>query len=210
MTGQSSTTGAPEQGATSSTVETVDVAAMQKRLAHMEAEAARAFEARDKAKAELRAVRGELKVSADADQQALAQSGKWQELAEKYKTQLDELLPVAEKYTAYRQRVGEQAKAKVEALPEDMRDLVPEGLDPEATVSFVDKLTARLASANAPTPTGPSVPPAHAPTAGLNLGAIINASPAERARALLEMKRSNPEQYNQLTMSASNLLRGGG
>lgn len=70
--------------------------------------------------------------------------------------QLGELDPMRERLTAYEQREAERRKARMEALPDDLRELIPDGLDGDPLDTLLGKLEARAAAAPAPKPKPPA------------------------------------------------------
>lgn len=89
---------------------------------------------------------------ADAERKAAEEAGKHRELYEGLKPKYEEALT---KLTAYEQReqarieaVQQRNAARIAALPDDLRDLVPEGLDPDATTAQIERLEARARKAD--------------------------------------------------------------
>lgn len=85
------------------------------------------------------------------DEEAAAKRGEFEKLYTELKAETD---PLREKLTAYQQR--EQARTEalnkanaeaLEALPEDLRGLVPDGLNPEAKAAQIRKVAAMVGEA---------------------------------------------------------------
>jgi len=103
-----------------------EAAARRKRLDDMEAEHQKAQEAR------------------------LVEEKRWQELAEQRAAKLAELEPVAEQVKEIREALDATVKARIERLPEDVRDLVPDFGDPRKTLDWLNANEQRLMRPLAP------------------------------------------------------------
>jgi len=77
----------------------------------------------------------------EADDERLAEQGKWQELAEQRQTLLDELqgkYDTLKKGVEHRLRdVAKLNKDEIGSLPEEFQALIPPGLDPDATAAQI-------------------------------------------------------------------------
>ncbi len=130
------------------------------------------------------------------DEEAAAKRGEFEKLYTELKAETD---PLREKLTAYQQR--EQARTEalnkanaeaLEALPEDLRGLVPDGLDPEAKAAQIRKVAAMVGDA----PSGGFAPRGRQKTES-------DAIPAEyREQAAREAQRygMDPKRYYKLRM----------
>lgn len=94
--------------------------------------------------------------AADRDRQKaeaarLETDQKWEQAAQTYKKQLDDLQPKAARLAEMEQVLKDSAQKRIDALPKQWRGLVPEYDDPAKTLAWLD--------ANAATLTLPAVPP---------------------------------------------------
>ena len=115
-------------------------------------QAAKAAEAKKRQAAEQRAAELEQRLAEfeaaqqKREEEAAAKRGEFEKLYTDLKAQFD---PLTEKLSAYEKREQERTEAltkanaeALEQLPENMRALVPEGLDPEAKAAQIRKLAA--------------------------------------------------------------------
>lgn len=120
-------------------------------------QAAKAAETKKRQAAEQRAAELEQRLAEieaaqkKRDEEAAAKRGEFEKLYTDLKAETD---PLREQLTAYQQR--EQARTEalnkanaeaLEALPEDLRGLVPDGLDPEAKAAQIRKVAAMIGEA---------------------------------------------------------------
>lgn len=71
-------------------------------------------------------------------QKQLEEQNRFKELYEQATARISELEPFQERYTSYEQQVSERNTARIEAIPEAMRSLVPEYDDPFRMQSWLD------------------------------------------------------------------------
>jgi len=90
------------------------------------------------------------RAQSEADQKRLEDEKRYQELADKYKAELDQVRPVAGQVDDYKAALKETAAAQIALLPEDVRDLVPEYPDPRDTLTWLNKNAAKLKRPLAP------------------------------------------------------------
>jgi hypothetical protein len=101
------------------------------------------------AAAEIKALRAEaakyrkereaaVKAQADADAARLAEQGKYKELYEATQARLSEFEPLKERYDTVISQVQAANEARIKAIPETMRSLVPEYDDPLKTAAWLD------------------------------------------------------------------------
>ena len=74
----------------------------------------------------------------EREEDELKEQDKWQALAEKRKTAVDELTPYKEKYEAVLAAMEQRNTARVEALPDGMKSLVPDYDDPTKLSTWLD------------------------------------------------------------------------
>lgn len=83
-------------------------------------------------------------MQANAEEERLAKKQEWQELAEKRKQEIEALRPFQEKYQAMLDATAARNKERIEAIPEEMRSLVPEYDDPAKLGQWLDANWDRL------------------------------------------------------------------
>lgn len=88
------------------------------------------------------------------EEQRLVDQKKWQELAEKRKRELEEALGYKERLNGMLATLAERNAARIEQVPEDMRNLIPEYDDPAKLAQWLDTSWAFLTSAK---PAAPSL-----------------------------------------------------
>lgn len=103
-----------------------------------------------------------------AEEMAMAEQGKYKELAEQRLAEIESLKARAAKADAYEQQAAETLRKRIAALPEHVRGAVPEYDDPLKTVAWLD---ANAAVLSLPTP-----PPTDAGVRG-----AVPATPAKAA-----------------------------
>ena len=81
---------------------------------------------------------------AKAEEERLAKKQEWQELAEKRAQEIEALRPYQEKYAAVLESMRARNKERIEAIPEEMRSLVPEYDDPAKLAQWLDANWERL------------------------------------------------------------------
>jgi len=79
-----------------------------------------------------------------AEAAALAEQGKWKELAEKRQQELDDLKGKADKVDGYEKTLKENLDAQLAEIPEEMRKLVPSELTTSQQLSWISKNKAVL------------------------------------------------------------------
>ena len=122
-----------------------------------------------------------------AEEERLAKKQEWQELAEKRAAEVEALRQYQEKYQAMLDAMSERNKQRIEAIPEDMRSLVPEYDDPAKLSQWLDANWERL---NAK----PLVPSLNGGAGNVQVrGKQVTLSDAEIAIA--EKMGLTPEQY---------------
>lgn len=101
------------------------------------------------AAAEIKALRAEaakyrkeradaLKAQEKADAERMAEQGKYKELYESTQSRLAEVEPLRERYEAVISQVQATNEARIKAIPETMRSLVPEYDDPLKVAAWLD------------------------------------------------------------------------
>ena len=83
---------------------------------------------------------------------ALREQNQFKELAEQYGTEVQQLKPFQERYTALSTLLGDQIKAQVKDWPKEVKDLLPDNDTPiedryaqvQKLQAFVDKLQAQI------------------------------------------------------------------
>ena len=73
-----------------------------------------------------------------AEEERLAKSSQWQELAEKRAQELAALTPIKERYEAMLTALAESNKKRIDQVPEHLRSLVPEYDDPARVAAWLD------------------------------------------------------------------------
>lgn len=113
-----------------------------------------------------------------AEELALAEQGKYKELAEQRLAEIESLKARAAKADAYEQQAADTLKRRIEALPEHVRGAVPDYDDPLKTVAWLD---ANAAVLSLPTP-----PPTDAGVRGAVVARPVplSAQEVEMARAM--------------------------
>lgn len=84
------------------------------------------------------------------NEKRLQDQQEWQKLAEQYKSELEQVKPLAQRVNEFEEALRNTAAAQIEQLPEDMRPLVPEYDDPRQTLDWLNKNAARLMRQPAP------------------------------------------------------------
>lgn len=91
----------------------------------------------------------------EAEQKRLEEQGKWQQIAEAQKAELESLKPAAEQLTALYDTMLKDIEAEVEDWPEEVQALMPPADDPQARISAMPRLRPLVAKLTAtPAPTG--------------------------------------------------------
>ena len=111
---------------------------------------------------------------AQREQEALAEQGRWKELAEKRQAELDKLSPYQQRAEQLEATLRAANEARINRLPENMRGLVPTEYAPEKLASWLDTNAALLVR---PTP------PATDAGAGGSGGGTVIVTDADRAQA---------------------------
>lgn len=73
------------------------------------------------------------------EEQELAEQQKWRELAEKRERELSEYKPFKDQYESMLESTRESNQRRIEAIPENMRSLVPEYDDPARLSRWLDQ-----------------------------------------------------------------------
>lgn len=84
------------------------------------------------------------------EQAKLADEKQWEALAGKYKTQIDELAPRADRLDAMEQFVRDMAQKRIDALPTQWQNAVPEFSDPLQTLDWLEKSAPLMAQTPPP------------------------------------------------------------
>jgi hypothetical protein len=165
------TTATPEGGATTSTAEaggTTDAGtAAASTTAYWEQEAKKSFAKRDELAAKVKVMEGVRQEAERTGMEKDAQQGKF-EVA--YKKLLDKQVALeakaksADTLEAY---VNQQVETRMATLPEDLRDVIPEGLAAVDRLSLIYKLAAHTTTTKKP-----ADPPAPTTTAPANAGSV--------------------------------------
>lgn len=110
-----------------------------------------------------------LEAQKQADEAAKKEQGKYEELYSTAQKEADGLKSKAETFEQRTQAletlISEMLKAKLEALPEEYRDIIPDDLSPEAKLGWIEKATAKglFGAKKASQPIGdPTNPPKNA------------------------------------------------
>ena len=90
----------------------------------------------------------------EAEDARLAKDNEWEELAGQRATEIEELTPYRQKYNTMLESVAESNTKRIEAVPENMRSLVPEFEDPLKTAAWLDANSQMLTKPLAPTVNG--------------------------------------------------------
>lgn len=85
-----------------------------------------------------------------AQQQRLAEEGKWKELAEARAAELAGLTPFKERADTLEQMIRASNSARINTVREDMRALIPVDYPPEKLATWLDANIARLTTPPAP------------------------------------------------------------
>lgn len=157
----SDTTAPPDGGATSSTADAGGQTPEQ-RNAFLEAEARKAYEARDAAKARVRELEAHHKTAQQEEAKRAAESGQWKEAYDKLLAQWEEAAPRLKELETLAPYFGERVDAALAALPEDLRDAIPSHLSAVDKLRLAEKLTAHTTKK----PAAPPVPQTPGPTGG--------------------------------------------
>lgn len=99
---------------------------------------------------ELQQLRDELKELQDFRQKSLEQQGQYQTIAEERAKKITELQREAELRKKYEALVQNQVDSALAQLPEDSRDLLPEGLTLDQQLTLLNKLVPKLTRPPAP------------------------------------------------------------
>jgi hypothetical protein len=97
-----------------------------------------------------KALTAEQLAAREREQSRLAEQGKWQELAESRAKDLNEALPYKERVQDLEAMIREGNEARIKAVPENMRALIPMDYPPERLARWLDANAALLIPRNAP------------------------------------------------------------
>jgi len=89
----------------------------------------------------------EQKAAAD---KRLAEQNEWKTLAEQHAARIAELEPLAQAAKSAQEALAATVQARIERLPEDVRDMVPDFEDARKTLAWLDANEPRLISPVAP------------------------------------------------------------
>ena len=90
------------------------------------------------------------KAAADADAARLAEQGKYKELWEKSQAQLNEYEPMKARLSELTERTQQANEARIKAIPDSMKGLVPEYDDPFKLSAWLDANSAVFQKPQAP------------------------------------------------------------
>lgn len=85
-----------------------------------------------------------------AEEKRLAEQQEWQKLAEARAARIAELEPLAQRVKEAQEALAATVKARVDRLPEDVRDMVPDFGDARKTLEWLDANEGRLLKPIAP------------------------------------------------------------
>lgn len=195
-----STTGMPEAGDQSTTGEpegSTDIAALQRRLEYLEADANKARAARDKAKAKARELEIAQQSALQSQAQRLAEAGEYREAHDQLAKQLADAQPRLQRLDELEAYVQTQVANARDALPEALRDSIPESMAPTEQLKLIEALKAHTQKI---TPKAPPVAPAGS---GPAVDIMSISSPLERQKAINAMTK---EQRSELAKTLSGKL----
>lgn len=86
----------------------------------------------------------------EAERKRLADQQQWKELAEKLQADMAALRPQVDAAQAYRDTIAATVEARIKAVPEQMRSLVPAFDDPAKTLQWLDANAAVLSTPRPP------------------------------------------------------------
>ena len=86
----------------------------------------------------------------EAERKRLADQQQWKELAEKLQADMAALRPQVDAAQAYRETIAATVEARIKAVPEQMRSLVPAFDDPAKTLQWLDANAAVLTTPRPP------------------------------------------------------------
>lgn len=82
-------------------------------------------------------------------EEQLKEQGKWKEVAEERAKKLAELQPKAEKLDSYEQTLQKILDREVEELPDDFKDVIPDGLSTQQKLDWLAKNKSKFMKADA-------------------------------------------------------------
>ncbi len=107
-----------------------------------------------KANAEAARYRNELRTyqteTEKQNQKDLAEQGRWKDLYEQAKPTLESASQMKDRLALLEGAIVQRNEARVQAIPEDLRDMVPEYADPVQLEQWLDKNASRLTRSAAP------------------------------------------------------------
>lgn len=132
--------------------------------------------------------KAEAEQRAREEQERLAQQQEWQKLAELRARELEELKPKAERLDTLEAFMRSTVEARIEALPEQYRTLVPDYDDPVKTLAWLDANASKLSA--------PRPPATDAGVRGDSGATLPKLTDIERE--LARMAGMTPEQYAEI------------
>lgn len=118
------------------------------------------------------------KAQEKAEADRLAEQGKFKDLYEKTQTDLQKRTTEAEQASAYRDAFKASLDARVAQIPEGMRSLVPDSMEPIALSQWLDKNAALLSNRKPP-----PMDPGAGGSGAAGGGKVLPATPADIAMA---------------------------
>lgn len=144
-------------------------------------EAQKAIAKRDELKARLRNLEAKEKEAQQVAAQQAAQQGQYKEAYEAILAKYEAVVPALGEHEAMSAYFSERVERAVEALPDDLRDAVPESLSPVERLKLAERLSSHITKK----PAAPPVPNTPAPQPG-------SSAPPYGTPEYLEWMRSAP------------------
>lgn len=114
-----------------------------------------------------------IKAMEDAQRKRLEETGNYAEVAKRYQSELESLKPIAERAQSLEAIIRESNEARLGAIPESYRNLVPTDYAPEKLQAWLNANESLLKRAPAPS---------------LDAGAGANSAPSDSVRLTAEQK----------------------
>lgn len=172
-------TAVPEGGATDSSA--ADTGATNN--VYWEAEARKAFEARDSLKAKLREYEARERSQSEADAKRAAEAGEYKSAYEKALAQLEQATGKLRDYEIASAFIAEQLDTARGGLPDEMREVIPDSLPAVDQLRLINKLSKFAENKNGK----PSAPSPSSPPAGVN-----DAGPGTDQQETIDFIRNAP------------------